>query len=200
MKIKLTTLGFLTTSLLAPAAMLAPDISDDPTDPTIINLSVGGTNGLDNTVTNSNNTGGSIGDIDFFTLVVPDGFQLSAVNLNFLLGGNLAFIGFVEGSTIPASGLDNNDLSNAAGSGFAQISNGQLLVDEDSTGNILPDLLTDAALPFNPEAGEFAFVFQNTGSNVNAFDLTFEISPVPEPSVFALAGLGLLGALRRRRA
>lgn len=199
MKIKLTTLGFLATSLLASAGTLVDDLSDDPLNPSIINLSVGGVNGFANSVFNSNNTGGSVGDIDFFTLVVPDGFRLSAVNLNSLLGGDFAFIGFVEGSTIPLSGLDNNADSDAAGTGFGNISNGQLLVDEDSLGNILPDLLTDAALPFDPEAGEFAFVFQNTGANVNDFDLTFEITPVPEPSVFALAGLGLLGAFRRRR-
>jgi len=52
-------------------------------------------------------------------------------------------------------------------------------------------------------AGTYAFVFQNTGSNTNGYELTFsgsEVVAVPEPSsAIAIIALGLTMVTRRRR-
>ena len=64
-------------------------------------------------------------------------------------------------------------------------------------------LVTNVLDPNQPlAAGTYAFVFQNTGSNVNEYQLTFSGSAVavPEPSsAIAMIALGLTMVTRRRR-
>lgn len=196
---------FLSQSLLGGEAFI-DSLSDDINAPTIFTIGSGGTivTFADSVFESDLSTGGignSLGDIDFFNIVVENGFQLDSITLDLFGGGDQAFFGF---------GLDtliNNPAIPSQQAGFTSEALGFTLLD-GSESSLFSELAAGAqgTLPgigFDPtsalEAGTYSFVFQNTGGNVNDFGLTFTGSAVPEPSSFALLGLGSLALLRRRR-
>ena len=189
-------------------AATGQDLSDDITAPDVFIL-----NGANTTQTIMNSvfesdlstgvTGNTTGDIDFFNIVVDPGFQLDSINLDSFSGDGQAFIGFSENV------LGGNSALASEQAAFVATALGFTLVD-GSEGSLFQDLSlgadgTTPGIGFDPnvplQAGTYAFVFQNTGPNVNDYQLTFSASvAVPEPATVSLVGLGLcLLPMRRRR-
>lgn len=184
------------------------DLSDDINNPNLITLGVNGVTGV--TLTNSvfesdlstGVTGNKIGDIDFWNIVVAPGFQLDSIVLDSYDGAGLAFFGFAEDQ------LGGNPALAAEQAAFTQTALGFTLID-GSESSLFDDLAAGAqgVLPgigFDPSqplgAGTYAFVFQNTGPDVNTYYLSFNASIVPEPtSAAALATMGMFLIGRRRR-
>ncbi len=171
------------------------DLSGDGLSPTFVNLLAG-----DTTVRGVTGRAefGSPVDRDYFTVVVPAGFELSAL---IVLPGtvplvNVGFIAVMNGNTFTVP----PDTQSAAGLlGFA-------LYSENDIGN---DILPAMAIPalgssgFTPPlpAGNYAFWVQETGVGVAPYGFSFAVTAVPEPAtaLSMLAGLALLaGALKRR--
>ena len=184
------------------------DLSDDINNPNIITL---GENGITSvTLTNSvfesdlstGVTGNKVGDIDFWNIVIAPGFQLDSIVLESYDGAGLAFIGFAEDA------LGGNPAIAAEQPAFIDTALGFTLID-GSESSLFDDLAAGAqgVLPgigFDPSqplgAGTYAFVFQNTGPDLNTYYLSFNASIVPEPtSAAALATLGIVMIGRRRR-
>lgn len=189
-------------------AVQAQDLSDDILLPSIFNIGNGTSSfSLTNSVFESDLstgvTGNSTGDIDFFNVVVAEGYQLDAVNLTSFDGGGQAFIGFAENQ------LGGNSALAAEQPAFVASALGFTLVDGTET-SLFSDLAagigTNApGIGFDPnvplEAGTYAFVFQNTGPNLNNYGLEFVGSAVavPEPSSVGLLAFCGLALLRKRR-
>ena len=197
--------------MLAAAPALAQDLSDDINNPNVFNIGPGGTTlNISNSVVDSDQSTGVTGnvaaDIDFFNVVVASGFQLDSITLNSFSGGGDAFFGFDS----PA--LAGNPAIGAEQAAFAGSANGFTLIDGTESSlfsefalgaqGTLP-LTANVLDPNQPlAAGTYAFVFQNTGTNVNEYALTFTGSAVaiPEPSsAIAIIALGLTMVTRRRR-
>ena len=196
--------------VLAAAPAFAQDFSDDINNPNVFNIGpLAATFNITNSVFESDLSTGvtsnPTGDIDFFNVVVASGFQLDSVTLNTFSGGGEAFFG-VGGPT-----LGGNPAIGAQQGAFVSSALGFTLIDGTES-----SLFNDLALglgtnvPGNPlspgqslPAGTYAFVFQNTGSNTNGYELTFsgsEVVAVPEPSsAIAIIALGLTMVTRRRR-
>ena len=210
MKYRLTSL-LLFGLMLAAAPASAQDLSDDINTPSVFNIGPGGTTvNFSNSVVESDLstgvTGTTAADIDFFNVVVASGFQLDSIALNSFSGGGEAFFGFDS----PA--LAGNPAIGAEQAAFAGSAIGFTLIDGTESSlfselalgaqGTLP-LASNVLDPNQPlAAGTYAFVFQNTGANVNEYELTFSGSEVavPEPSsAIAIIALGLTMVTRRRR-
>lgn len=184
------------------------DLSDDINSPNLITL---GENGITSvTLTNSvfesdlstGVTGNSSGDIDFFNIEVATGFQLDSISLESFDGGGQAFFGFAEDV------LGGNPALAAEQPAFVATALGFTLIDGTET-SLFDDLAageggTLPGIGFDPTqslgAGTYAFVFQNTGPNVNNYYLNFTASAVPEPtSALVIASVGMFFTGRRRR-
>ena len=184
----------------------AQDLSDDINNPDSFIIGSGNSQvTLSNSVFESDLstgvTGNSTGDIDFFNIDVQRGYQLDSIFLDSFGGGGLAFFGFAENT------LGGNPALAAEQGPFAATALGFTLIDGSET-SLFSDLAAGEGVTpgigFDPNqplgAGTYAFVFQNTGANVNDYSLTFNGSAVPEPSsALAFCLLGLAAATRRRR-
>lgn len=162
------------------------DLSNDRLAPSQLTLAEG-----------ANTVRGSFGvpDLDYLSVVVPQGLQLSALRYGAgMVLGVRSFIAVQAGNqmTVPANtqsaagllgwahfqqALQGTDLLPTIGSGF------------DATGFSGP-------LP----AGVYTFWVQDTAETDLAFDFNFEVSAVPEPApaVLLVAGAAVF-CLRRRR-
>ena len=185
----------------------ADDLSDNIFEPNLITIGEDGVTGF--TITNSvfesdlsnGETGNKFGDIDFFNVEVASGFQLDDIELEFFDGGGLAFFGFAQDV------LGGNPAIADEQAAFVETALGFTLID-GSENSLFSDLAqgADGVLPgaaFDPSnslgPGTYAFVFQNTGPNVNNYSLTFTGSAIPEPtSTLLLTGLGAISVLYRR--
>jgi hypothetical protein len=135
-------------------------------------------------------------DRDYVTLVVPAGYQLSAlyVRSGTTVFGSSSFIGVESGATFtvpPTSGSATGML-------------GWTLFAATPDTDILPSLGTGGgATGFAPPlaAGSYAFWIQETGPVATSYALDFDVTAVPEPSELAmlLAGLAALAVVARRR-
>ena len=171
------------------------DLSNEGLAPTFVTL-VSGSNTLRGN-SGRNATTFEV-DRDYFTITIPDGFELSTMEV---LAGTLSigfgsFIGLVSGNTFPIP----PDTASAAGM------LGWSLFDEFNIGG---DVLlfmagpTEGSSGFTPPlpAGQYTFWVQETGIGVSTYVFDMSVTAVPEPAtaLSLLAGLGLLAAAMRRR-
>jgi len=194
----------------------AQDTSNDVNNPTQIVLAEG-SNFLVETIGLSEaealNPGD--GDIDFFTLFVPQGLQLDAILVTESDAFTFAFFGFGAGPTLAGSPV----LDDAGRVAFNESALGYTLLNIDSPGrgNLLPELSTGEVtveFPIDPvrfdgnaplPSGEYAFVLQNRQEDILDFTFDFQTSVVPaavvpEPtSAGLLLLLGGVGMIRRQR-
>ena len=187
----------------------AQDLSDNISDPNLITIGADGVTGF--TITNSvfesdlsnGVTGNPFGDIDFFNVEIASGFQLDDIELISFDGGGLAFFGFAEDvlGGNPALADEQGAFIETA-LGFTLIDGSEASLFEDlaaGADGIFPGMAFDPSNSLGP--GTYAFVFQNTGPNVNNYSLTFtgSRSVVPEPSAaMSLAAFGAICLARRR--
>ena len=137
------------------------------------------------------------GNNDKSTVTYQLSFDLTTAGTLFLILDNR--LGDNLGGTDPASGTDSPP---AIGGGVMDwvISMGftdtglDIGIDEGGDGAINQ---SSSVWALDVQAGSFTFLEQNDGGGRNMYGVAF--APIPEPSTFALLGLGLLGVLRRRR-
>jgi hypothetical protein len=132
----------------------------------------------------------STGDRDYFTITVPEGLQLDSITLLSLdsVGDEVAFLGIQAGDQVTV----DPDFPNP------EPLLGWLLTQQSNVGE---DILAIAIGAENTPlgAGQYSFWVQQTGQEVTTLSLGFNLSQIPAPSGAALAGLAMLGAMRRRR-
>ena len=145
------------------------DVSDDPSNPTQLNLSPG-------TTTVSLNTGDR--EEEYLTVDVPDGFELDSLVLeSFSTERNVAFVAVQEGDefTEPLN-RDSTDIGNLLGYDLfgepRQIGTNIL----DDIGDGFDAIGFEGALP----AGEYTFVFRQAGIESD-YTLAFNVSEADEP-------------------
>ncbi|HEY4308855.1 MAG TPA: PEP-CTERM sorting domain-containing protein [Pirellulales bacterium] len=194
--IRLATCGLI---LLATAPLTAAtvwnetsdgDISNNRLTPTAVTLGVGGNDVIGSVV-------GSPSDIDYLTINVPAGDKLSQIVLeSFTSTDQKGFIGILHGSTFtePAVGTNVANLL-----GYTHFGPGAGNVGLD----ILPSMGTGpGAQGFTAPlaTGNYTLWIQQLGA-LTSYDFNFVVSPVPEPSTWALAGTaaGLYALVFRRR-
>jgi hypothetical protein len=185
--------------LLATAPLMAAtvwnetsdgDISNNRLAPTAVTLGVGSNDVIGSVV-------GNPSDIDYLTINVPVGDRLSQIVLeSFTSTDQKGFIGIQQGSTFtePAVGTNVTHLL-----GYTHFGPGAGNVGLD----ILPSMGTGpGAQGFTAPltAGDYTLWIQQLGA-LTSYDFNFVISPVPEPSTCALAGMaaGLCAIVVRRR-
>lgn len=170
------------------------DLSGNGLAPTVVSLASGST--AVRGTTGRAIAGGPV-DLDYFTVTVPAGHELSALNV--LAGtstlGDGSFIGLMSGSTFTVPP------TTATAAGLL----GWTLFSETNIGD---DLLGFMSTPsfgstgFSPPlpAGSYSFWVQETAVGVSTYALSLEVTAVPEPStaLAMLAGLAVLAAARKR--
>lgn len=162
------------------------DFSNSGPSPTQIpTLAIG-----DNTIFgNCGESGGSPLDRDYFTITVPAGAELTAINLVLYEGADqTAFMGMVFGNVMNVD-PDNAQPSDLAG--FVLF--GPPLLNQDVLGRIGSSLVPptfSAPLP----AGQYTFWVQQL-NDVTDYGFTFVV--VPGPGVLGLAGAAMVMGLRR---
>ncbi len=132
-------------------------------------------------------------DVDYFTVTIPVGFQLSSVILDshseFF---NLAFLGLAEGTSFPFN-FDAPDPALLLG--------GIIFGGEQLGTDILPVAgMLGGSQGFTPPlpSGSYTVWLNQTGPQTTS-GFNFQVTAVPEPAGLALLGLGSLIALAHRR-
>lgn len=171
------------------------DLSNSGLTPTLITVAAGS-----NQIFGTTGRGTTALDRDYFTVSVPVGLTLSAIDVlpGTQSGGVVSFIGLQAGTqvTIPTNATNATGLL-----GWWHYSPADISTD------ILPEMAIPAtgssgfAVPLGP--GNYSFWVQdfNAGSFVYGFDLVLT-APTPEPGAAALmlTGSTMLALLARRRA
>jgi hypothetical protein len=158
------------------------DISGNRLTPTLFVLQDG-----TNTLTATSDGG----DLEYLTIEVPALGQLESLTLLAYDGGSVSFIAVQEGPTFTVSSV-----TATAGDLFGYLHLGgpprdilaEMGAAVDATGFVPP-------LP----SGKYTFWIQERDSSAT-YVLDFQVRVVPEPSAWALLGLGLLGLFALRRA
>ena len=187
------------------------DTSNDINNPTRITLSEG-SNFLTDTIALSGDETliPGTGDLDFFTLIVPEGLQLDSLLVSETNELSSAFFGFAAGSTLagnPAVEGPGRDAFIDQALGYTLLNLGSLnrnLLPELSTGQVTDQSIDPVRFDGNAPlgSGEYAFVLQNRQADelTFTFDVQTSATAVPEPTsaglLLVFSGLGLL---RRKR-
>lgn len=193
--------------LLATAALAAPadaradllafdeardgDASNDRFDPTLVGLS-GGLNAIRGFSGQSPTV--DVHDLDYITITVPDGFQLSRFMLqNADVGGAFSFVGLQAGPivTIPADWTSlETPLLGWSHFGSADVGQDLLPFMAVSPGSVG----FGGPLP----SGTYALWIMELDTQLHTYSFGLDITPVPGPSGIAVLVAG--GALARGRA
>jgi hypothetical protein len=167
------------------------DLSGVAASPTPWALTLGA-----NTLVGSAGLVGTTDDFDLVTFTVPAGTQLdSIITTAFANQFGQTFFALQAGS--PWNDLLGYDMSGNNLMGWTLITNSNTNV------NLLPRLQENGdpnTFPIPLPAGVYTFENQDVNTSYT-YNLTFNVSQVPEPAAAALAGLALGGfnAARRRR-
>jgi len=163
------------------------DVSNNPQAPTAINLALG-TNSFIATMPGA--------DLDFFTINVPAGGQLSSLIMaDYESIDEISFIAIGAGTQLPASILSYDPtglLGYAHFGGELNIGN-DLLADLAIANFGVPGF--DTPLP----AGNYTFWLQQESTVATGYQLDFNVTPVPEPATAALLVVASCGFAFRRR-
>jgi len=191
----MTIRSIIALAVLAPAAHASVifdegvdgDLSNDRTNPSTFVLGLG-VNSFTMDVIDSD---GPNGDLDYFTVTVGIGLTLDAVTLVSTTNpaGGFDATSFIAMQIGPQVTVDPASPDPTPLSGF-------VIADPSQVGS---DLLPALAGSFGPTLGpgEYALWVQQTGEDLTRVSLSFNVVPAPG-SFAAFAGLGLLGARRRR--
>jgi hypothetical protein len=166
------------------------DVSNSPQAPTPINLALG-SNSFIATMPGS--------DLDFFTVNVPAGGQLSSLFMAGYSGiDEISFLAIGAGTQMPDSVLSYDPTGLL---GYAHFGPGV----SDIGSDLLPDLavanfgVPGFSIPL--PSGSYTFWLQQESSVDTGYQLDFSVTAVPEPTSAGLILSSIFGfALRRRRA
>lgn len=164
------------------------DLSDDRLNPSAFALQDAG-NTLRGVLEGVRSDGGV--DRDYFSITIPDGFQLSSITLDAYTSSDfVAFIGIAPGATFPfdVASVNADDLLGYALFGPFDVGN-DLLAAMGQNGQGFTAPLT---------AGTYTFWAQQTGEYTE-YTATFNVTPVPVPGALSLLGVTAACAIRRRR-
>jgi hypothetical protein len=169
------------------------DASDDRLAPTFVQLG-GGRNVIRGTFGQSTVPGEY--DLDYITIAVPDGHQLSAFVLeDAFVGGAFSFVAIQAGPivTIPADWTSiDTPLLGWAHFGTAEVGQDLLPVMGSSPGSVG----FRGALP----AGTYAlWIMELNDSEPYSYSFGLEVTAIPAPGALMLAGASMLQAAFRRR-
>ena len=161
-----------------PANVLADgtlDISGSGAAPTQFSL-VEGSNTISNTVVNAQGTGTTTTrDVDIFTVLVPEGFTLSEVNItNFVSADDVGFAAVIEGNSFPVD-FASNGLDSSGFLGIALFGDNNNLLEDLSDGigsNPIIGFDSDVGLVGGIGGTSYTFLVQQNGDNV--IDFTFD--------------------------
>lgn len=169
------------------------DLSGMGLAPTVLSLAAG-SNAVRGT-TGRVVAGGPV-DLDYFTITVPVGFELS--ELTVLAGtsvlGDGSFIGLMSGSSFTVLPTTPTAAGLLGWTLFSETNIGDDLLGFMSTPSFGS---TGFASPL--PAGSYSFWVQETAVGVSTYALSLTVTAVPEPStaLSMMAGLALLAAARR---
>lgn len=172
----------------------AGDLSNNGLTPTSVTLSLG-----ENLLLGSTGRIGGIVDRDYFSFVLPAGWQLDTLTV---LPGTTA-LGAAPSSFIAVQAGPQVTVNPTGGSaagllGWAHYGENDIGTDILGLMGVAPGASGFAgSLP----AGAYSFWIQDTGTGVADYRLSFGVSAVPEPAAWALwlAGLAATAGLVRRR-
>ncbi len=166
------------------------DLSDVAASPTALALGAGS-----NRIVGTAGVG--LSDVDFFTLSLGAGLRLDGLFLDGYAGSNLSFIAVQPGDewTEDVGGATAIDPANLLG--WTHFGPG------DVGNDILASLGSGAgASGFSPPLGSgvYTFLVQETAPVSIHYAFDFQVTPVPEPPLWALLGVGVVLLARRLRA
>lgn len=131
------------------------------------------------------------GDRDYFTITIPDGFELFSIDLLLLDadgGDDIAFIGIQAGDQVTVDPLFPNP---------APLLGFMLTQQMNVGGDILGIMIGEDNLPLG--AGQYSFWVQQTGQDLTTLSLGFNVGIIPAPGSAGLLALAGFGVMRRRR-
>lgn len=164
------------------------DLSDLAASPTALALGAGS-----NRIVGTAGVG--LGDVDFFTLSLGAGLRLDGLFLDGYAGSNLSFIAVQPGDEWTEGVGGAIDPANLLG--WTHFGPG------DVGNDILASLGSGAgASGFSPPLGSgvYTFLVQETAPVSIRYAFDFQVTPVPEPPLWALLGVGVVLLARRLRA
>ena len=171
-----------------PANVLADgstDLSGSGAAPDQFTL-VEGSNTISNTVVQAqdNSMNMVMRDVDIFTVTVPEGFTISAINVtNFVSADNLGFVAVIQGNSFPVDFASNStDSSNFLGIDLfgASGANAELIAGlADGIGSS-PFIGFDPSLGLEGGTGgtSYTFLVQQNGDNVIDYTFDFVVTEI----------------------